>query len=162
ELRSVSRSDGKWDIHNYALGSEEQLAMINHSKNSYSSSILEMEEKHLEVAPESQVIDQVEVQVRPLDDILLDLRNIQNEVFLKIDTQGYEKQVLDGAKGSLDRIRGVQMEMSLLPLYKSEALFTDLILHMSELGYELYQLIPGLVNNQNGRLLQVDGIFFKT
>ncbi|MDX1684415.1 MAG: FkbM family methyltransferase [Saprospiraceae bacterium] len=37
ELRSVSRSDGKWDIHNYALGSEEQLTMIDRIKNSYSS-----------------------------------------------------------------------------------------------------------------------------
>lgn len=160
QLSAVARSDDKWNVYNHALGNDNASVEINQSANSYSSSILDMEATHLEVAPQSKVVSQVTIEVKRLDDVIHNM-TIDSEVFLKVDTQGYEKHVLDGAESSLKGIKGVQLEMSLVPLYTNEFLFRDLLDHMQSLNFELYQLIPGLVDNRDGRLLQVDGIFIK-
>ena len=40
-----------------------------------------------------------------------------NKVFIKIDTQGYEEQVLQGIGKLINKIEGIQIELSLYPLY---------------------------------------------
>jgi hypothetical protein len=81
---------------------------------------------------------------------------------LKIDTQGFEKQVIDGAANSLKHITGIQLEMSLLELYSGEMLFSEMINYIQDRGFSLYSLENGYVETSTSRLLQVDGIFFRT
>ena len=58
-------------------------------------------------------------------------------MFLKLDVQGYERLVLAGGKASLPRVHGLQLEMSLVPLYQGEASYTDLLGEMTALGFQL-------------------------
>jgi len=55
-----------------------------------------------------------------------DLCSNGDEIYLKIDTQGFELRVQKGADRSLSRIRTIQLEMPLTDLYKGEATFLDL------------------------------------
>jgi hypothetical protein len=82
-------------------------------------------------------------------------------LFLKIDVQGFEPQVLEGAARLLDRTQGVQLELSLAPLYEGQTLFLPLVDWLAKKGFELWALIPGFIDNKTGRMLQVDGIFFR-
>jgi hypothetical protein len=82
-------------------------------------------------------------------------------MFLKIDTQGYELPVLEGATRTLKRCVGVQAEMSLLPLYQGQVLFREIIGWLEQREFELWSLLPGFSDPATGRLLQVDGVFFR-
>ena len=72
-----------------------------------------------------------------------------------------EKAVIDGAIASTKRILGIQMELSLVPLYSGETLLTEMLEHMTRLGYTLMALEPGFSDPVTGQLVQVDCIFFR-
>ena len=84
-----------------------------------------------------------------------------SNLFIKIDTQGYESQVLDGAFKTLKKTKGVLCELSLIPLYEGQDIWIDLILRLEKEGFELWSLERGFTDRRDGRTLQVDGVFLK-
>jgi FkbM family methyltransferase len=161
ELKKTSQPDVLWKAINIALGNEDGKTLINISRNSQSSSICEMLMAHMETAPNSGVIGQEEITIQRLDSIIGDLGSKDANILLKIDTQGYEKNVLEGAEKSLHHIHTIQIEMSLVPLYKDEIPFLDMITLLCQKDYSLISLEPGFANPLTGQLLQVDGIFHR-
>jgi hypothetical protein len=81
---------------------------------------------------------------------------------LKIDVQGYERAVLDGAAKTLSSFRGVRTEMSLVPLYKGQALMPEVMGRLGQHGFELWLVDPGFTEPDTRRLLQLDGVFFRS
>ncbi|MEH2164661.1 MAG: FkbM family methyltransferase [Nostoc sp.] len=65
-----------------------------------------------------------------------------DKVLLKIDTQGYEKDILEGADSSIKYICGLQLELSFKEHYEGEILFMDMISFLSEKGFTLVALSP--------------------
>ncbi len=159
ELKKASSKDNNWFVNNYALGNENIRSMINVSGNSYSSSILNMLPSHLKGAPESKYIAQEEIEIKKLDSIFNSFCNKEDRVMIKIDTQGYEKKVIDGANESLNSIKIIQLEMSIFPLYENEMLFIEMINYLDNKGFQLFSLENGFSDSTTGQLLQVDGIF---
>jgi len=160
-LKEVSDKHNNWQAHNYALGNENTETVINISENSFSSSILNMLSQHLKSAPASTFIDTEKIQIRTLDSIFDTLHTASDKILLKIDTQGFEKKVLEGAGNSLHKITGIQLEMSIVPLYKSELILEEMITYLKNSGFTLYSLENGFYDQKNGQLLQVDGLFFR-
>ena len=158
-LKANSAKDGSWDVFNFALGDTVENCEINVSGNSYSSSLLEMMPAHIKSAPESKFVDREKIDIKTLDSIFSTIIRPSNRVYMKIDTQGFESRVIAGAKKSLASINMIQMEMSLVPLYKGELLFNDLCLLMTGKGYSLVAVEPVFSDPETGQLLQVDGIF---
>ena len=161
QLQINASKDSQWETYNYALGDENAKATINVANNSSSSSILDMLPKHLENAPHSKYVSQEEIEIKTLDSQFDKLYKKGDKLMLKIDTQGYEKLVIDGAGKSLKNVQIIQLEMSIIPLYKDEMLFDDMIQYLKQRNFELYSLENGFSDAENGRLLQVDGIFVK-
>lgn len=159
DLRAVCEEDDNWFAYQYALGRENTTSVINIAGNSYSSSILNMLTSHLQSAPESAYVGTEEIKVKSLDAIFDSFYSAEDKVMLKIDTQGYEKHVLDGASESLKRTELIQVEMSIIPLYQSEMLLTDMIVHLDGLGFQLVSLENGFEDPITSQLLQVDGLF---
>ncbi len=93
-----------------------------------------------------------------LDDVLPEDAD-SSTIFLKLDVQGFEPQVLTGAAHTLSRASAVQLEMSLVPLYEGELLLSQMCTTMSAKGFDLWDLEPSFRDPATGRLLQVDGIF---
>ncbi len=144
-----------------AIGEEDGEVTINIAGNSASSSILPMTDSHRSAAPESSYVGSETVAVRRLDGVGHPLLDAAAAPFLKIDTQGYEKQVLAGAAGLLPRLQGVQVELSLLHLYENQVLWRDMIAALERAGFDLWALVPGFFDPRSGRMLQCDGIFFR-
>lgn len=145
-----------------ALGAENGEIEINVSENSTSSSILQMEKMHSDAAPESHYVSKQITRLQRLDNFDHKLIRDSRNKFLKIDTQGYEKNVLDGATGLFPEIHGIQIEMSLVPLYQGQLLYQELIQVLSSMGFNLWNIVPGFSDSTSGRLLQMDGIFFRS
>ena len=84
-----------------------------------------------------------------------------DRVLLKIDVQGYEAQVLEGAPRTLAACRAVVTEMSLVPLYKGQMLVREMWDALVSAGFEAWSLEPGFRDPRTGRMLQIDGLFVK-
>jgi FkbM family methyltransferase len=164
QLLTLSKKDYLWEIApRCALGDQEGLIIINIAGNSQSSSVLSMLDYHLLAAPESAYCGFEIVQLSQLDTLAKNyITEGTQSIFLKIDVQGFEKQVIEGAFQILPLVKGIQIEMSLVPLYDQQILFEDMLDFMRQIGYELHTIIPNFIDKKTGRLLQMDGIFFKS
>lgn len=161
-LEQAAADDAKWHIApRMAIGNEDGEIEINVAGNSTSSSILPMEALHADAAPESKYVSVQRVRICRLDAFSHPILASAKLIFLKVDTQGYEMPVLQGAEQLLSRVSGLQLEMSLAPLYEKQALYRQIIDWLSERGFSLWNVIPGFTDPVSGRMLQMDGIFFK-
>jgi FkbM family methyltransferase len=160
-LGRAAESDPLWQVLPFALGCENGTARIHVSKNEYSSSLLNLLPAHVQAEPESAYVGTETIEVRTLDSVLPGHVGQAQRVFLKIDTQGFEREVLAGARQSLERIAGLQMEMSLIPLYENETLFPEMLQQVMALGFRLTLVEPGIHDPSTGALLQMDGVFFR-
>jgi FkbM family methyltransferase len=161
ELKASAEGDPTWEVFNIALGDTEGTQEMHIAANSQSSSLLEMLPAHLESAPESEYIGTEAIEVKRLDSIFEDLCGTTGNVYMKLDTQGFEASVLRGAENSLQYIDTVQLEMSLVPLYDGEMLYLEMCTWMSKMGYTLVGLETGFSDRDTGQLLQTDGIFHR-
>ncbi len=155
--------DINWIVHSRtAVGATmEDCISINVAGNSVSSSILPMLETHINAVPDSQYIHTEQVSLITLDSILEQYTGLSDNFFIKIDTQGYEWAVLDGAPQALKKCKGVLTELSLVPLYEGQKLWIECIERLKNLDIKLYSIQPGFTEPKTGKTLQVDGIFFK-
>lgn len=160
ERKAIRTKD--WQAVNMGIGDFDGETIINVAANSFSSSVLEMLPAHLESAPDSEFIKKENIKIKRIDSVINDYSKPFDHIFLKIDTQGFEKKIMDGALNSLEKIHAVQMEMSLVALYRGETLFWDMVRYMESKGFSLFSLEPGFSDQNTGRLLQVDGIFLKS
>ena len=88
-------------------------------------------------------------------------RQVPN-IFLKIDTQGYEENVIIGAKDLINDLKVIQMELSLIELYQGQKLLIEMLEVMRDKGFTLWNLDPAFINPVNGQMLQLDAVFVKT
>jgi FkbM family methyltransferase len=162
QLLHLSKKDPLWNVApRLAVGDRNDEITINiAANNSESSSALKMLDAHLKAAPESAYCGSERVKLNRLDDLAQKYIEKDSKIFLKIDVQGLEKQVIEGAKGILPMIKGIQVELSLVPLYQGQLLFQETIELMDKLDYELHSVVPNFIDNETGRVLQMDGIFF--
>jgi FkbM family methyltransferase len=161
KLAGRAAGDPRWEAVNCALGNCDGCAEINVSQNTWSSSLLDMLPGHLESAPESAYQGKEQITVRSIDSIIDSYQRPGERLFLKIDTQGFGMKVLQGAEKSLQRIQGIHMEMSLVPLYQDEPLLGELASYLHGKGYALVYIEPEYLNPLTGQQLQVNGLFLK-
>jgi FkbM family methyltransferase len=161
-LSKVSQADAGWHVHpRCAVGDRTGLIDLNIAGNSVSSSVLPMLASHSKAAPESIYQGKESVTLTTLDLIVPKYIQQASAPLLKIDTQGYEWQVLDGAKEILPTVRGILMEVSLIPLYEGQHLWWESIERLEAAGFVLWALEPVFVDCANGRTLQMDALFFR-
>jgi hypothetical protein len=144
-----------------ALGAESGVVELNVSQNLSSSSLLGLLPAHTDVAPESAVARRESVPLRRLDDLAPAYWGTACRVFAKLDVQGYEDRVLAGASAVLRKLHGLQVEMSLVPLYEGQKLFPEMDTQIKGYGFDLWGLDPVLIDEQTGRVLQFDALYMR-
>lgn len=153
--------DPRWAGAQLALGESDAQLEIQVAGNSMSSSLLPMLRSHVEAAPQSAIVATEAVAVRRLDQAILPHMQDARRLFLKVDTQGYEAQVLLGATGILDQVAFIELELSMVPLYAGQALLPEMMTKVANLGYTPVALEPGFANYDEGRVFQMDGLFVR-
>jgi FkbM family methyltransferase len=161
-LLQVSQKDELWEIApRVAIGDHQGQVSINVSGNSLSSSVLGMLNSHVDAAPASVYVGSEPVDLSTLDVLAPQYTELGSRSFLKIDTQGYESNVLDGAIESLRKATGIQLELSLVPLYEHQELFDTLVERVRGLGFYIWAIWPTLFNPTTGQMVQADAVFFR-
>lgn len=145
-----------------AIGSKKEEVEINISANSVSSTLLKMLDAHYEGAPDSKIVGKEKVPVYLLDEIGEEYVKQAKNVFLKIDVQGFEREVLKGAQSLIREAKGIEMEISLVPLYENQNwLLPNVLEYMEQNGFHLNSIVPAFTDNTTGVVLQCNGIFFR-
>ncbi len=144
-----------------ALGEEDGEIEIEVSAESDMSSLLPQSALLRQVSPSSRIVARERVRLARLDAVIAPFLEPDDAIFLKLDTQGYEAQVLAGASLLLPRLAGVQLEMPLVPCYEGERGFRDLLDDLAAAGFSPFLFMPGYFERKLARQLQVDGVFMR-
>jgi FkbM family methyltransferase len=158
-LQKVARRFPNWEVHNIAIGISEEKQVINVASNGASSSFRSVGNAYLKSQPAFHYIGSETVRLRRLDSVLAELSIEDAELFVKIDTQGFEKEVLSGMDGCFNRVRLLEIELSLMELYTGQALFDSLHPFLVGKGMSLIAMSPVLVAPASGKLLQFDATY---
>jgi len=160
KLVQTAAPDPDWHVApRAALGADDGVATINVSANLVSSSLLPILDRSVETHQPSRYAGTEEVPLRRIDS----LRDAdwKPPFGLKIDTQGFELEVLKGAAQTLQETPVVLLEMSLHPLYQGAAGFAELYAWMEQAGYRCVGITEGFVNVVTDELLQADALFVR-
>ena len=96
-----------------------------------------------------------------LDDFGAGYLKSDSILLIKIDTQGFEHEVLKGSQEMLKKAVGLHLELSLAPLYGGQIQFDEMIAELKSLGFHLWSIEPGFADLRSGRLYQADAVFFR-
>lgn len=161
-LSTAAKQEARWLVHpRSAIGDTDGEITINISGNSVSSSVLPMLAAHSDAAVGSAYTGSERTPIARLDTVASAYLTKGRRSFIKIDTQGLEWQVLDGAAETLLKAQGILCELSLVPLYKGQRLWREIIGRLEAQGFTLWALQRGFTDPRDGRSLQLDAIFLR-
>lgn len=164
QLLERSQHYAAWQVaRQMAIGERNGEISINVSADSVFSSVLPIKEDHVKKKPQSRTLTQEMVPLMRLDDAIQEYLPLEAEnILLKIDTQGYEKQVLEGAPQLLKRVKGLKLEIPLHAIYEHTQLtFYDTLELLRRQGFQPYSFQIEGVDPVSGRLNTLDGLFFR-
>jgi FkbM family methyltransferase len=162
-LLNRSNNNKNWSIaERMALGNVRGTIDINVTKNSVFSSVKKIGQEYVDYNQNAAIQKVEKVEMLTLDAIGEEFIKPHSNVFLKIDTQGFEKEVLQGATDTLNSINGIKIEMPLIPIYEDiDWDMYDILAFLKEKGFHCVSLEPVAVNNKIGVVHEVDGIFVR-
>ena len=160
QLCENTESDPKITAINLGLSNQKGHASMFQSAFSPSSSLLSMANLHREEFPESDKTCTVPVNITSLDDWVLE-RNIKlsNDILIKIDVQGHEKSVIQGAIQTVKNSRIVILEVSFQELYEGQPLFDIIYTTLSELGFTYSGSLNQYFSQDRNSFLFADAVF---
>jgi len=164
ELESLAKADGMWSAHNIGLGSSNEIREINVAENSVSSSLLEMTSLHTINAPKSKVVNSELIEIQKLDHFLDSINLVnQQKIHLKIDVQGFTKEVLLGAKKFLRNpdLLSIEVELDLAKVYVGQPNWLEIVTTLEKFDFKLFSCSGGFYDVENGQILQLDAFFAK-
>jgi len=158
ELSRRASGASDWECHRLALGDVDADRKIHVSQNLASSSFLSLADSFVDAAPGLRYVDEETVPTARLDTLRPHIVSERETVFVKLDVQGFELEVLKGAEDMLRQTVGLECELSLARVYEGQPLFADAISFLATRGFNLCAIAPVFVS-ADGELLQVDGLF---
>jgi hypothetical protein len=69
-------------------------------------------------------------------------KDCQGNILIKIDTQGLERQVIEGGRKTVARSKGVLMELPIIALYDNSWRLSEAIEYMDGIGFVPTQIDP--------------------
>lgn len=163
-LCRVAGQDGNWTVYRAALGSGDGFAELNLTAGSDFASFLGPNEyARAEFPGSSLVVGHELVAVKRLDGIFAECtRGMANpRVYLKLDTQGYDLEVLRGADGCINRVVALQSEVSVKPIYREQPSLADALGYIDRLGFEVGGLYP-VTRDSEGRVVEFDCVALRS
>ena len=157
-LEEISSKNKNIKVHPVALGDEKTSESLHVSSWNPSSSFLTMGELHKSGYPHSSGSEDIQVDVERLDDYILS-HEIQNNLFIKMDVQGFEKKVIEGGIKTFSMASVIVTEMSFRELYDGEPKFHELYELIISLGFSYQGSLKQSVDKTSDGYFQCDGIF---
>lgn len=161
-LDATAAGDPLWQVApRLAVGAASGEAVLNVSGESDMSSLRPLTD---DAARRLASVRPVATETVPVTTLAAEIaRHARNgeTIFVKSDTQGFEAEVLDGLGSTASRIHGIQLEMSLVPIYSGQLDHLALLARLASLGFTPHLVIPGYWSRHHGRMIEYDAVCFR-
>ena len=158
-LARHARRDGNWETHRVALGASDGRATLNVSEHTVFSSLRETGPDLQSTFPAAAPRRTEDVVVRSLATLARELGSLGDRPFLKVDVQGFEREVLTGAQPLIGAMAGVQVELTLRRLYIGESTMAEITAELERHDMVMSLLEPVAYDAGTGALLALDAVF---
>jgi len=153
--------DEKFRAFNIGLGSKKENKEIKISAYSLSSSFLPQSNTLETVFPHTKEIGTQTVLVERLDNIWHEVKEPSRGILVKMDTQGFEAEVISGGKACLSVASAVIIETSFVEIYSGQPLFDDIYKLLKELGMSYHGSLRAKRHPVTGEVMFEDSIFMR-
>ncbi|MEZ4598892.1 MAG: FkbM family methyltransferase [Syntrophotaleaceae bacterium] len=157
ELSMASKDDENWAVYKMALGDSPGELTINIAESSDLSSFLNPNDFGKEKFKNFEIKNQEKVIVETIDNFIKKYLTEEDgkRIFLKMDTQGYDLNVFNGALNSLDHIICILSELALIPIYSGMPHYLDVLKKYEEEGFVITGLYP-ISRKEDFSVIEVD------
>jgi len=158
-VSAMAAGDDAWTVHQVALGREDGEAEINVTDSTEFCSMLAPNQFcYQQFGDKAAVRRKERVPVRALDALLR--RNYQDQyrqwrIFLKIDTQGRDLDVIEGGLQSLPQVQMLQTELSFQQIYHGMPAYADVLTRLQELRFRPAAFFP-ITRDADSRIIEMD------
>jgi len=160
KLMILAKNNLRWTVEKKcAIGGSEKEIEINVSENSVSSSIIPVKEEEAKKWPGLKIVKKEKVQMYKLDNFIKKYGKINKRLFLKLDTQGYEMNILKACK-NLHKFEGINLEVQIKQYYKTNFSFENIFNLLAKKEFKLVDLEPGF-RDKDGSVIEFDAVFLK-
>lgn len=161
-LSATAATDPFWVIApRLAVGATSGEAVLNVSGESDMSSLKPLTEDAARRFASARPVTTESVPVTTLAAEIARHARDDEAIFVKSDTQGFEAEVLDGLAGAASRVQGIQIELSLVPIYAGQPDHLALLARLAALGFTPHLVIPGYWSHHHGRMIEYDAVCFR-
>jgi FkbM family methyltransferase len=144
-----------------AVGAAVGKTTLNISPESDMSSLLPLTEDAAEKFASVRPTGSETVPVTTLAVEIPRYASADDAIFVKSDTQGYEAEVLNGLGDAAGRVLGLQLELSLVPIYQGQPDYLTVLNRVGDPGFTPHLVIPGYFNRQHGQMIEFDVVCFR-
>ena len=142
------------------IGNYDGEMPFNFNSVSQVSSFLKIGIDRLEAFPNDKNVEIRNIQISKLDS-LINKFDKEEPVLLKIDVQGFEKEVIEGATNVLKKVKWILLETSFLDLYKGEPKFLEILDILRNLGFNFIGPMNFHENPDRSNIIEMDALFVK-
>lgn len=168
EFRILNKENklGNVKYYNYCLADKSGRLTFFVCKKSRNASCLKPNYKFIKRFPFSERFDlsgEVSVDANTLDNTPL----AKEADFIKIDTEGYELNILKGAVGVLNNACGLEVEVEFCGLHEEQRIFSEVDIYLRGLGFSLFDLRPAYWKRNiepqlgRGQIVFADALYLK-
>jgi FkbM family methyltransferase len=138
EKLKLTLKNRRCELHECALGSKNKEININYDEiNPLLSSIF----KRTVISDQKHKLVKKKVQQKTLDEIIFAKKFLNKKIGLKIDTEGYELEILKGANKVLKNCNFIICEASIEKRFYNSYNFTELIIFMDKINFKLTKIL---------------------
>jgi FkbM family methyltransferase len=155
QLTAAMSGDPSWEGKKLALGAQSGVLPLNvHSSSDFNSlrTASTYGQQQFEVL-RSGTSEYVEV--RRLDDVL----ELAGRLLLKLDTQGFDLEVMRGATNTLRRIDILVVEVAAISIYEGAPTMLEMMEKIQESGF--FSAGMSLVSLDGARAIEYDAVFVR-
>ncbi|MCK1704936.1 FkbM family methyltransferase [Bradyrhizobium sp. 146] len=154
--RSVMAGDERFTLFEAAVSTATGNSTINVTSEDDSSSLLPLGEEHQRLYG-SRVASTLTIKTGRLSSFIAPDR-CPKACLLKIDTQGFELQVLKGSEELFPRVQLIYAELSFIELYEGQPLASEVISYLHAMSYQLVGVF-NVAHDGADRPVQADMLF---
>lgn len=144
ELKKAAAGDSKWKCFKLAMGNKTGTGSIRVTEGTQLSSFLKQAPSCRMFGDQANKVDEELVPIRRLDEFLLE--NVpdlhERRIFLKVDTQGFDIEVIKGLGDCVGYISALQSEVSIVPLYEGMSHWTENMSLYEREGFVIAGMFP--------------------
>lgn len=158
-LSAVASQDSQWITYRLALGATNHQTQINLFDNSFLNSCLPPNPDRELFWGEMISHRQETIEVRTLDSIypvVVTQVGSDRRLLVKIDTQGFDLEVVKGGEATLGRALCIQSEVAFAPIYQHNPTYNQVLETFAALGFHVTNFFPNLGEDRGLAAVDMD------